>query len=67
MPLVSTGIPSYNLRKAHNALKAAWGDHIHETAFSWELLKDVITRCHLYDESEIYIPFSEAAVNKKSN
>jgi len=64
---VSTAIPSYNLRKAYDALKTAWGDHLHETTFSWELLKDVITRCHLYDETQIYIPFSEAAVNKKSN
>jgi omega-6 fatty acid desaturase (delta-12 desaturase) len=62
---VSTSIPSYNLRMAFNSLKVTYGKHLQETVFCWELLKDVITTCHLYDEKEIYIPFSEADVYKQ--
>jgi len=62
---VSTGIPSYNLRKAHNSLKATFGKHLHETTFGWELLKDIIYNCHLYDEIECYVPFSEAEIYKQ--
>jgi len=54
---VSTGIPSYNLRYAHNSLKAKWGRYLHETTFSWALIKDIIKQCHLYHEKECYVPF----------
>ena len=57
--LVSTGIPSYNLRKAHEALKSKYGKYMTETVFGWELLKDVITTCHLYDKEECYVPFDQ--------
>jgi omega-6 fatty acid desaturase (delta-12 desaturase) len=58
---VSTGIPSYNLRMAHNSLKATWGKYMHETTFSWALLRDIISTCHLYDEVEAYKPFPQKA------
>jgi len=61
---VSTAIPSYNLRKAHVALKEAYGKYIHEAVFGVELIKDIITTCHIYDEAECYVPF-EAADSKK--
>jgi len=56
---VSTKIPSYNLRKAHNSLKENWGEHMHCTTFSWQLLKDVIYQCHLHHPELIYTPFTE--------
>jgi len=61
---VSTGIPSYNLRKAHEALKVTYGKYLHEAVFGWDLIKDIITNCHLYDASECYVPFSEAEIYK---
>jgi len=54
---VSTGIPSYNLRMAYNALKKTYGPYMHETVFGWELLRDITTKCHLYNEEECYTPF----------
>jgi omega-6 fatty acid desaturase (delta-12 desaturase) len=63
---VSTGIPSYNLRKAHEALKSHWGKHMTETTFGWPLLKDVISTCHLYHEEDNYVPFSDSDNKKKS-
>jgi len=55
---VSTAIPSYNLRAAHNALKAKWGQYMHETRFGLAVLKDITTQCHLYHEDENYVPFA---------
>jgi len=55
---VSTAIPSYNLRAAHESLKKNWGKYMTETVFTWELLRDVITNCHIYHEEENYVPFS---------
>jgi len=54
---VSTGIPSYNLRIAHQALKKHWNKYMIECRFNWSLLKSIITQCHLYDESRVYVPF----------
>jgi omega-6 fatty acid desaturase (delta-12 desaturase) len=66
---VSTGIPSYNLRMAHESLKSTYGKYLHEANFGLDLLKDIITNCHLYDEMDYYVPFSEAEIykNKKAN
>jgi omega-6 fatty acid desaturase (delta-12 desaturase) len=55
---VSTGIPSYNLRKAHEALKAKFGKHMHEAVFGYPLIRDIITHCHLYHEEKFYVPFT---------
>jgi len=63
---VSTGIPSYNLRKAHDSLKKTWGPHLHEAVFGFGLIKDIITNCHLYDEIDCYVPFSKVD-NQKSH
>ena len=61
---VSTGIPSYNLRKAHEALKSKFGEYMHEAVFGVELIKDVITTCHLYHETDVYTSFVDHE-NKK--
>lgn len=55
---VSTSIPAYNLRRAHQALLAKWGRHMTSIEFSWALLRDVCSSCHLYDKDECYVPFS---------
>jgi len=54
---VSTAIPSYNLRSAHEALKKNWDKYMNETVFGLDLLRDITTNCHLYDEKECYTPF----------
>nr|AAF61413.1 delta 12 desaturase [Gloeobacter violaceus] len=56
---VSTAIPSYNLRKAHTALKAHWSDYMHETEFSWSLMRSITRECHLRDETGYYLPCRE--------
>ncbi len=57
---ISVGIPSYNLRQAHAILKETWGDRIRERQFSWQMMKQIITRCHLYDPEHAYLSFAEA-------
>jgi len=56
---VSTAIPSYNLRAAHEALKKNWSQYMHECVFGMDLLKDITSNCHLYHEDEMvcYVPF----------
>jgi len=61
---VSTGIPSYNLRKAHEALKKSWDTYMIECHFDWNLLRAIITKCHLYDEEFVYVPFDAADQEK---
>jgi len=57
---VCTGIPSYNLWQAHYALKAKWGSYMHECTFGFELIKDITTKCHIYDNQTCYRSFDEA-------
>jgi len=64
---VSTAIPSYNLWKAHYALKARWGKYMHECEFGWFLLRDITTKCHLYDSEEAYKPFDEGLAKFEQN
>jgi omega-6 fatty acid desaturase (delta-12 desaturase) len=47
---ISTAIPYYNLRKAHQALRENWAEYMHETEFSWDLMKHITTRCHLQED-----------------
>ncbi|MFM7601414.1 MAG: fatty acid desaturase [Pseudanabaena sp.] len=56
---VSTGIPSYNLRLAHKSLDENWGQYMYKTNFSWELMKDIGDRCHIYDSEKCYKTFAE--------
>lgn len=61
---LSTAIPSYNLRMAHNSLKATWGDRLREHRFSWQLMKTITDQCHLYDPDVAYRSFQEYAKQK---
>ena len=56
---ISIGIPSYNLRQAHQLLKDNWGDKLYETKFSWSLMKEITDKCHLYDRTKFYLTFKE--------
>jgi omega-6 fatty acid desaturase (delta-12 desaturase) len=56
---ISTAIPSYNLRAAHQALKAQWGDVIRECRFSWALMRQIADHCHLYEPERNYQSFRE--------
>lgn len=58
---ISTGIPSYNLRKAHKSLKENWGEYLYETNFNWELMDTISSTCHIYDELNCYKKFSDLA------
>lgn len=61
---ISTGIPSYNLRKAHQSLKENWGDYLYECKFSWSLMERIADRCHLYDAENNYQTFQEYHQNR---
>jgi len=54
---VSVGIPSYNLRKAHESLKMHWGEHIHTRKFTLPLMAQITQKCHLYDAEKAYRTF----------
>ena len=57
---VSTAIPFYNLRKAHRSLQENWSPYLRECKFSWSLIKQIISQCHLYDSAEErYISFDQ--------
>jgi omega-6 fatty acid desaturase (delta-12 desaturase) len=56
---ISTAIPSYNLRMAHNSLKQHWGEYLTETTFSWSLMKEIVMECHLYDARGGYLTFQD--------
>ncbi|PZD74203.1 Delta(12)-fatty-acid desaturase [Acaryochloris thomasi RCC1774] len=56
---VSTAIPSYNLRMAHESLKENWGEYVCETKFDLELIKTITDDCHLYEPEKAYQSFKE--------
>ena len=56
---LSTAIPSYNLRSAHQSLRENWGSYLYECRFSWSLMKTITDECHLYDAEKGYLTFKE--------
>ncbi|MBR8833662.1 MAG: fatty acid desaturase [Stigonema ocellatum SAG 48.90 = DSM 106950] len=56
---ISTAIPSYNLRLAHRSLQENWGDYLHESRFSWSLMKHITDHCHLYNPEHGYLSFKD--------
>lgn len=54
---LSTAIPSYNLRLAHQSLVQRWGANLRQYQFSWRLMKEITDRCHLYDSESAYRSF----------
>jgi omega-6 fatty acid desaturase (delta-12 desaturase) len=61
---ISTGIPSYNLRLAHQSLKDNWGEYLCERQFSWALMDEITTQCHLYHPETRYQSFQQYYQNK---
>ena len=61
-------IPSYNLRKAHDALRSSWGAHLVERTFSWGLLREIVNTCHIYDPTVNYrsIPELRSSLAKQT-
>ena len=55
---LTTAIPWYNLRLAHNSLKENWGEYLQERKFSWSLMVEISEHCHLYNEQDNYQSFS---------
>ncbi|MEM9136448.1 MAG: fatty acid desaturase [Cyanobacteria bacterium P01_F01_bin.42] len=51
---ISVGIPSYNLRMAHDSLKQTWGERIKERRFSWQLIREIVDHCHVFHPEEAY-------------
>ncbi|NET39383.1 MAG: fatty acid desaturase [Cyanothece sp. SIO1E1] len=62
---ISTAIPSYNLRLAHQSLQQNWGNYLRECTFSWSLMKQITDRCHLYHPAQAYQSFREAKLNQQ--
>jgi acyl-lipid omega-6 desaturase (Delta-12 desaturase) len=57
---ISTAIPSYHLREAHQLLKEQWHQYsLQERTFNWELMKEITEECHLYDPKDIYLSFGD--------
>ncbi len=57
---LSTAIPFYNLRKAHQSIRENWGPYVRECKLSWSLINEITTQCHLYDSAdEGYISFDK--------
>jgi omega-6 fatty acid desaturase (delta-12 desaturase) len=56
---LSTAIPSYNLRLAHESLQKTWGSQLREYRFSWKLMKEITDQCHLYHPEKAYQSFQE--------
>jgi omega-6 fatty acid desaturase (delta-12 desaturase) len=56
---LSTAIPFYNLRMAHESLRQNWSSYLHESQFSWKLMKDITDHCHIYDQKNGYISFRD--------
>ena len=62
---ISTAIPWYNLRKAHQSIKENWGEHVVERKFNLALVKEITDNCHLYDEP-YYQTFQEHQLSKSN-
>lgn len=49
---IAAAIPFYNLRRAYESLKQNWQPYLRESNFSWSLLREITTQCHLYNSAE---------------
>jgi omega-6 fatty acid desaturase (delta-12 desaturase) len=56
---LSTAIPSYNLRLAHESLQKTWGSQLQEHRFSWKLMRQIAELCHLYHPEYAYQSFKD--------
>ncbi|KGF73648.1 fatty acid desaturase [Neosynechococcus sphagnicola sy1] len=56
---ISTAIPFYNLRMAHQSLLEQWGSQLQTCRFSWALMTQITNQCHLYHPNQCYQSFQE--------
>lgn len=62
---VSVGIPSYNLRKAHDSFRENWGEYLCERTFNLELMAEIANNCHIYNpDNDLYLSFKQWEANK---
>lgn len=54
---ISVAIPSYNLRQAHKSLMTNWGEYIHVRQFNWQLISQIVGKCHIFDAQNAYRSF----------
>jgi len=54
---ISVAIPSYNLRLAYQSLQQNWGPYLREHRFSVSLMRQILSRCRLYDPKTGYRDF----------
>lgn len=64
---VCVGIPHYNLKKAHAALKKEFPNIVKENVFGMKLITETISRCHLVKDNKTqddlqWVTFKEAEV-----
>ncbi|HEY9700554.1 MAG TPA: fatty acid desaturase [Trichocoleus sp.] len=65
---LSTAIPSYRLRMAHESLRQNWGSYLVESRFSLSLMSEIVEKCHLYHPERGYQSFKEYhSQNKTAN
>ncbi len=64
---LSTAIPAYNLRMAHRSLQENWGDYLYETNFSWSLMQEITTKCHVYHPTKCYQTFKECEASQAAS
>lgn len=62
---ISVAIPAYNLRLAHESLMENWGEYLQIRDFSWQMMKDIVDECHLYDSDQAYISYQTYRERKK--
>lgn len=64
---LTTGIPWYNLRLAHDSLVENWGDYLYpDCTFNWELIQKVTKNCHLYEKKNNYQSIEKYCLSKSN-
>lgn len=62
---LTTGIPWYNLRQAHQSLAENWGEYLYEDCtFNWALIQKATQVCHLYEEQNNYQSIEKYRISK---
>jgi acyl-lipid omega-6 desaturase (Delta-12 desaturase) len=56
---ISTAIPAYNLRAAHEIIQQNWGEYVKERKFNLGLILEITDNCHLYDPENCYQTFDD--------
>lgn len=61
---VDMRVPFFNLAPAYAAIKADWGQYIHEYRFSWSEVRFIFRSCQLFDfETKTWHRFSEVGIS----